>query len=432
MPHLLCACGHLFEAPPGPAFCPSCKQLHPLTAGKIKVECICGAVLKAPASLAGKNAKCPTCGEEVRVPDRAEVMEAVVAASAPPPPPPPSPPVRGVRRYLPLLFALTLLPLVLSMFTSSGDVEERLKRTFANNPEIVKRAESEEFESVDDLMLALPEHRIEGALLPRDTWTHWLFAAVAAAVLWGAILLLYPLGNATSPQLWKIGAFTGTIGILMLLGIQYVAEFTQGWNIVGRSILVIFFYIVKFIGYSYRAALDPSNGFWLSMLGFTFGVGLCEELFKALPLLWHYRGKATLNLRGAIAWGLASGIGFGISEGIHYSSDFYNGLSTGGIYVVRFVSCVALHAVWTGATAALIYRRQQELRDVESWYEWFIPVLKILAVSMVLHGLYDTLLKREMEFGAVLTAVASFAWFYWFADRSRRLEEEELPAPATA
>jgi hypothetical protein len=435
MPHLLCTCGVLFEAPPGPAFCPSCKKLHPLTAPKIKVECLCGAVLKAPASLAGKNAKCPTCGQEVRVPDRADVMESIVTASAPPPPPP-SPPVRGVRRVLPLFFTLTIIPLVMSLF-SDTDIDERLQSTISNNPKILEQLDKETYDSPNEartaFAMALPDHRIEGAFLPRDTWTHWLFAGVAAAALWGAILLLYPLGNATSAQLWKIGIFTGTVGILLLLGLQYVAAFTQGWNIMGRSILVIVFYIVKFIGFSYRAALDPENGFLLSMLGFTFGVGLCEELLKSLPLIWHYRGKATLNLRGAIAWGLATGVGFGISEGITYSSDYYNGFSTAGIYVVRFVSCVALHAVWSGAAAVLIYRRQQEFRDVESWWGWAVPVLKVLAVVMVLHGLYDTLLKRDMEILALLTAVASFAWFFWYAERVARLDEpESASAPLTA
>lgn len=433
MPHLLCPCGNLFEAPPGPAFCPVCKKLHPLTATKISVECICGAVLKAPAALAGKDAKCPTCGEMVRVPEPAAVMEAAFVEATPiPRPAPRAVPVTGARRWLPLAFTLTLIPLALSMFVKDDDVGDRFKKSLAHNPEVSKKVELEAFESMDELLLALPERRIEGAFLPKDTWAHWFFAGIAAVCLWGAILLLYPIGNASSAQLWKIGVFTGTIGILLLLGIQYVAEYTQGIVIIGRGVLTILFYILKFIGFSYRAALDPNNGFLMSMLGFTFGVGLCEELFKALPLIWHYRHKATLDLRGAIAWGLASGIGFGISEGIMYSSDFYNGITTGGIYVVRFVSCVALHAVWTGATAILIYRRQQELRDVDNWWGWAVPVLKILAISMVLHGLYDTLLKRDMEFFALVTAAGSFAWFYWYSDYVRRLDEDSDPAPVTA
>lgn len=435
---LLCACGHLFDAPPGPATCPECRRVHPLTVATIRVECVCGAVLKAPARLAGKSAKCPTCGTELRVPESesAQDVEVSLVMSAAPPPTPsgpaPTPPVHGVRRYLPWLFALTLLPLVMSIFTPDDDLKARLHRTFEANPDVLARAKKDEFKTPDEILLALPEHRVEGALLAIDTWTHWAFAGLAAAALWGAILLLYPLGNATSAQLWKIGVFTGTIGILLLLGIQYVAVWTQGMILTGRGVIVVLFWILKFIGFSYRAALDPSNGFFLSMLGFTFGVGFCEELCKSIPLIWHYRRKATLDLSGAMAWGLATGVGFGVSEGITYSSDFYNGYSTGGVYVVRFVSCVALHAVWSAASAIFIYRRQQEFRDVDSWYEWFVPALKILAISMVLHGLYDTLLKRDMEIAAVLTAAASFAWFFWFADRSRRLAEGAYAAPAVA
>jgi hypothetical protein len=85
MPHLLCECGTLFEAPPGPATCPACKQLHPLTAGKIKVTCPCGAELKAPARLAGKPAACPKCGEAVIVPSFLDdtTLEAAAIASTP-------------------------------------------------------------------------------------------------------------------------------------------------------------------------------------------------------------------------------------------------------------------------------------------------------------------------------------------------------------
>jgi RsiW-degrading membrane proteinase PrsW (M82 family) len=166
------------------------------------------------------------------------------------------------------------------------------------------------------------------------------------------------------------------------------------------------------------------------MLGFTFGVGLCEELCKSLPLIWHYKKTATLDLRGAVVWGLAAGIGFGVSEGITYSSDNYNGVTTGGIYVVRFVSCVALHAVWSATNAIFLFWRQAEIDAIDTWYEWFLPLLLALGPSMVLHGLYDTLLKREMEIGALLTAVASFALFFFLYERA--IKDEARLAPAAA
>jgi len=300
------------------------------------------------------------------------------------------------------------------------------------DPDLAKKVEK--LESEDDVINALPDHRIEGAFHARDTAAHWLYALLSAGAFWGLILLVYPLGKATSKQIWIAGVFVGTVGILLLLGVQWTAMATQGTWISGRGALIIVFYIIKFIGFSYRAALDPTNGFILSMLGFTFGVGLCEELCKALPLLWHFKraesASAVLDVRGAVVWGLAAGIGFGVSEGITYSADYYNGVHTGGIYVVRFVSCVALHAVWSATNALFMWKAQAEFDGIDTWYDWFLPILKMLGASMVLHGLYDTLLKREMEIGALLAAVASFALFFWLYEKTVRDEAQLAPAAA--
>ena len=48
---------------------------------------------------------------------------------------------------------------------------------------------------------------------------------------------------------------------------------------------------------------DGSHCFIGSVLGFTFGVGLCEEVCKALPLLWLYRRPSAQSWRGAFLWG---------------------------------------------------------------------------------------------------------------------------------
>jgi RsiW-degrading membrane proteinase PrsW (M82 family) len=181
---------------------------------------------------------------------------------------------------------------------------------------------------------------------------------------------------------------------------------------------------LKFIGYSYRAALDPENGFALSMLGFTFGVGLMEEFFKALPIYWHFRRSASLDVRGAVVWGLATGIGFGVSEGMSYCKDFYNGLAGGGMYVVRFSSCVALHAVWSATAAILIWRRQDSFQGLEKWYQWIPSIFMTLWISMILHGFYDTALKKEHGIAALAGAILSFAVFFWMYDRACRDEKD--------
>lgn len=416
------------------------------TPERISVACACGTRLKAPAALAGRQVKCPKCGFGVQVP----VPEVALPGEPEPEPEPvevgtptapePAPPVpEGARRWIRLGLVLALVPLVLSVFTPN-DTEERFARTLQANPEVAERIENEiqraqegketTLHGPDDIVALFPGRRIEGAFHAQETWMHWVYALLAAAGFWGFILVAFPMGRATSRELWGVGLFIGTIGIVLLLALQWVAEWTQGYIIAGRSILVIFFYIVKFIGFSYNAALDPENGFWMSMLGFTFGVGLCEELCKALPLIRHYRKHATLDASGAVVWGLAAGIGFGVSEGITYSSDFYNGVASGEIYVVRFVSCVALHAVWSGTVALLIWRFQDRLQAVEEWYEWFVPVLSLLGVSMVLHGFYDTFLKRDLEAAALVTALASFALFIGLCEWARRPSVQEAVGTA--
>ncbi|MCE9584003.1 MAG: PrsW family intramembrane metalloprotease, partial [Planctomycetes bacterium] len=359
-------------------------------------ECECGYETQAPPRFAGKTVKCPKCGRLVKVPDelklefektpeeiaaesaaarRAEyaaanpapasievespgVVAPAPAAEIPSTPPPPRIPAAKRPAFLRWILAAALIPLAMSI-ASKDDFKERFTQTLEHNPDALKNVTEET--TREELLDRLPGHRIEGAYAAEDSKIHWMFALMAAAAFWGFLHFAYPRGNASPGGLWGIGLFTGTVGIFLLLAVQWCAAFSGGTRIWGRGIVAIIMLILKFIGFSYNAALNPENGFLLSMFGFTFGVGLCEELCKAIPLLWSFRrarqlpGRQAmveiLDLNGAVTWGLAAGIGFGVSEGIHYAGGQYNGISTGGIYVVRFVSCVALHAAWSGASA---------------------------------------------------------------------------------
>src|SRR4051812_18481329 len=88
-----------------------------------------------------------------------------------------------------------------------------------------------------------------------------------------------------------------------------------------------------------------------------------------------------------------------------------------------FFSCVALHASWTGAVAMMIWHIQDKLEQ-DTWYEWLLQILLLISVPMTLHGLYDTLLKREMKLYALLVALASFAWLVLMIERARRDDDE--------
>jgi len=344
----------------------------------------------------------------------------------------------GGGRFFYLLFALTLIPLAMSVLGAKDSVEDRLLRTLASQPDIGTKLGDDEAMSEDALFSLLPGGKIEGAHLSHHTWMHWLYALLAVALFGVLLLLLFPPGNATFMQVAIVAACTATVGILFLICVQWIAECTQGYMVYGRSILVLFFYILKFIGFSYRAALDPDMGFWVSLFGYMFGVGLCEEITKALPVIFRIRGEGSLDWRGACQWGLASGVGFGVAEGILYASSHYNGLATWATYLVRFVSCVALHATWTAAASIMVWRRREWLHSDSDWGDLLATLAWVLAVPIVLHAFYNTLLKEDMDVWALVVAAASFAWLVaitewtrsqevdFFASESRRLRRPGL------
>jgi RsiW-degrading membrane proteinase PrsW (M82 family) len=159
-----------------------------------------------------------------------------------------------------------------------------------------------------------------------------------------------------------------------------------------------------------------------SFFGFVFGVGLCEELVKAIPIVIYLKSAEYSRWRVAMLVGLASGIGFGVSEGIMYSGDMYNGLVGPSIYLVRFLSCVALHSIWAGSVGVLMHHDQETLFDDFNLVSAGMFIVKYLSVAMVLHGLYDVLLKQQLPWAALLVALASFGWLAFLVRRSEGTE----------
>lgn len=330
----------------------------------------------------------------------------------------------GWRDHLHWVLALAMLPLVLSIVLPKPSTPERLAKALQENPQLEKQLEG--VSSLEELFAVLPDHRFPGAHLERNTLFHWGYAVASAAAFLLLLLAMFPDSKVGTQRLLWTGVITGTVGIVLLLGFQFVAEWTQHFNLRGRSIVILFFYIVKFIGFSYRCATDGSTGFVLSFMGFTCGVGLCEELCKALPVAIYLGTVRRPDWRATCLVGLASGIGFGVSEGIMYSADYYNGIAPGLTYLVRFASCVALHAVWASSVALLMYGNQDyvpftSMGDFE-WSDIVNFILFYLAIAMVLHGLYDTLLKQNLALGALAIAAASFVWWAWLMQQQRAAE----------
>lgn len=424
----------------------------------IRCVCACGASLLLPADMAGRVVHCPACRLEVTIPapegdaEHEEAAHALAAERGAEPPPPPFAPGfqpaaslsvtehhlpaaddlaqrRGSpREYLYLLLAFALVPLVVSvLLPETRSTEDRLRASLEHaGPDTearLKALATEEGIELEPLLAALPGGKIEGAALPRDTRAHWLLGAAAAVAFWVFTLLVFPGEIRSSASLLKVGLFTGTVGIVLLLGFQFAAAATQGVWLHGRGVVMLLFYLVKFIGWSYASADNPESSFVLSFVGFTCGVGLCEELCKALPMLRRFTRGPGMGWRNAAVWGLASGVGFGVAEGILYSARFYNGLATPTTYVVRFVSCVALHALWSAAVGIALWKRQDTIRNNDDPASYAVAVLKVLAVPMILHGLYDTLLKKDIELGALAIGALTFAWFVYQVESARATDE---------
>ncbi|VTU00041.1 hypothetical protein : Uncharacterized protein OS=Calothrix sp. PCC 6303 GN=Cal6303_3262 PE=4 SV=1: PrsW-protease [Gemmataceae bacterium] len=435
----------------------------------ISVRCpTCDRGHKAPDRAAGHTLKCLACGHPMAVPelDPADILlneEQTEPAPAPPPSdeeddttplpfeapstadePPRRPKPRKPkskpdlatlpplttndpplwRRHLHWLLVFAMLPLVVSLLAKGNDADllQRLAESLRDAPPDVQvrfesAIESKDGVELDDIINIFPGHRLKGAWLSRDTHAHWVMALAATAAYLVFFMFLASDGSAKPTDVLAVGLFTATVGIGVLLLVQFIASATGGRFFVGKGLLILLLAVFKFIAFSYNAAMDPENGFLLSFVGFTLGVGLCEELVKATPLFRHRSTDEGKTWRGLFIWGLASGAGFGIAEGILYSGRYYNGVSGPGIYFVRFVSCVALHAVWSGSVAITLYLCRGLFDRAEHWRDWIVPVLVVIGVPMVLHGLYDTSLKRDMNWLAVVVAAASFGWLAFLSSR---------------
>ncbi len=399
----------------------------------IHFQCECGKQLTAKDEHAGKRARCSTCKRILVVPEQQNTDDSPISGHWSAAPSlsavaaqqqtrvSPAHESRTARDYTYLLLLLALVPLAVSMLRRD-DVGLRLEQTLKETPAVGDRLLEAVKEKTgqdhipgwfarflpDEFYGLFPDNRIHGALLGRSSGTHWLLAMLAFAAFFGLILLFFPRGIANARDLLLVALFTATAGMMILLGLQALANATRGYVVIRGGIPGLIFLIFKFICGSYDAALDPRANFFVSFIGFTFAVGFLEESCKAIPLVWHYRARGTLTWRGACLWGLASGVGFGVAEGISYCSNFYNGIDTGGIYLVRFISCVAIHSIWAASVGIFIHQQRKILANVSHVVGFVNFTFGVVVAAMFLHGLYDTLLKKDHDLLALLTAVASF------------------------
>src|SRR5262245_21629395 len=325
----------------------------------------------------------------------------------------------GARDYLYWVLPLALLPLAFALGQPPDDTETRFRRTLHEAPpsvrQRVEQLERDPFATIDDLFDILPGNKIIGAYAPRDTKIHWAFAGLAVALFLGVAMASFPRGGTNPPVLLSVGFFTATAGIMLLLIVQ------------------------PFFTFTVHDVLEDTRHFTISVIGYILGVGLFEELAKLVPVLWRTR-RGPQRWRAACLWGLASGAGFGVAEGIFYSEEFYNGVAELDSYFVRFLSCVALHAIWTASASLSVCANSRTIADPQDKAVFAVTILRAIAVPAILHGVYDAVLQYHFEVAALVTALISFGWLACQIEATRAAcapkpppePEPEKPALAAA
>jgi RsiW-degrading membrane proteinase PrsW (M82 family) len=157
--------------------------------------------------------------------------------------------------------------------------------------------------------------------------------------------------------------------------------------------------------------------FPVNYLGFVFGVGVREELCKAVPLmvlaLFSERMKNPLS---GLVLGMMSGVGFAASENVYYvfktvntaiavtqkTGDFSNLVFPVYNNVVRMMTGPFAHAVYSGIFGYFISLAAADKRRR-------VPLFFAgLFVSAFLHGSYDTLVAYSVLWGVVILALSFF------------------------
>jgi RsiW-degrading membrane proteinase PrsW (M82 family) len=193
--------------------------------------------------------------------------------------------------------------------------------------------------------------------------------------------------------------------------------------------------------------LAGSNNKIMSLFGFIFQVGLCEEICKILPVVGYlivYRTKVSPTM--ILLIGLFSGLGFAAFENIQYSSGSMaetvvlsahgaessgeEGLIAGMMVgtmsamvnvILRSVSLVFAHALWTGIFAYYL------AKAASSGTRWSVLGFLGLAVPAVLHGAYNWFCGVQPVAAALIVAV-SFLLFYGYLAKMRlqKVPEKEV------
>ena len=294
------------------------------------------------------------------------------------------------------------------MEKAAPEQAKRIEAVLAKGEELTK----------DELFAVLPDGKLFGAHLSQSTMVHWMYAAVATTGFLLLILLMFSVERSNPLHLLGIGLFTGTVGIVFLLVVQFCSQIdirsirVRGWF--GLILLIL-----ALIGWSYRSALDRGQQPCAECDRIHFRRGALRGADKGDPpfvLLqaFCHDGLARRVLVGPRVGNRLRSVGRDHVLGRLVQRDQRRGNLRGPIYFLRGDP---RHVGGSGRDHDRPDGRSLRSRRGLDWFRLY--ALRVLAVPMVLHGLYDTLLKKDMNIWALLIALASFGWLAFQIERAR-------------
>jgi hypothetical protein len=160
-------------------------------------------------------------------------------------------------------------------------------------------------------------------------------------------------------------------------------------QVIGR---VIFYVLAYIIGWGYSKSLEPCS-FLEHLCSFTLGIGVLEELVKALAgvfffsvVLKHHDHSVR---RMALGFTLA-GLSFGAGEAAFYF-QVYSGMDSElSTYLVRATWCVLLHGTWS-LLPVLVLGVCDSMVGLDEQSDAVCSAVLVgsFLPSVLLHGIYD-------------------------------------------
>lgn len=224
-------------------------------------------------------------------------------------------------------------------------------------------------------------------------------------------------------------AFTMTLGLVFLLFFQSVADHalhSGRWNY-GRA--TGYWLVLKFIGWAYNAVQE--GNFFTRIVGYIFGVGLCEEFTKLLPLFFYVFRESKLaeekrlGYRQFLLVGFFSGLGFGIGEALSMYAPWSGEISTDS-NILRWFACVPSHAIYTVLDAAFLWYLKPTIQNEKNDHMKLVWCALATVVAAVVHGIYNSFAALPM-LGLIFDALA-IALMCWVVVLVPRLMNQTIEA----